>query len=152
MRNLGPRVARDYADRLEKDSGAATRRVAVQGSGLTAIFDGKRFVFNESAWTAVNLLNVVRRYGLSYFWLRSAPRSLLRSYLRLYELQARPRTLKLQAHYISSGALLELTMNSIHACPQQTALKVCWSQAFMKGLWRFKPPNIRVCAEPGARV
>ena len=82
--------ARDYADKLAKDSGGATRRVAVQGSGLTAIYDGKRFVFNESAWTAVNLFNVVRRYGLSYFWLRSAPRSMLRSYLRLYELQVRP--------------------------------------------------------------
>lgn len=104
---------RDYADRLEKDSGEATRRVAVQDSGLTAIFDGKRFVFNESAWTAVNLFNVVRRYGLSYFWLRSAPRSMLRNYLRLYELQARPKTLNLQAHHLLSGALLEQTMTEL---------------------------------------
>ena len=89
MRILACWRPREYADRLEKDSREATRRVALQGSGLTAIFDGKRFVFNESTWTAVNLFNVVRRYGLSYFWLRSAPRSMLRSYLRLYDLQAR---------------------------------------------------------------
>jgi len=59
----------------------------VRDSGLAAVFDGRRFVFNESAWTAVNVFNMLRRYGLSYFRLRAAPRAMLHHYLRLYDLQ-----------------------------------------------------------------
>ena len=80
---------RDFADKLSQESSGRTQRTAVKDSGLTAIFDGKHFVFNESAWTVVNLINMVRRYGISYFRLRSGPRSMLRRYVRLYELQAR---------------------------------------------------------------
>ena len=80
---------RDFADKLSQESSGRTQRTAVKDSGLTAIFDGKHFVFNESAWTVVNLINMVRRYGISYFRLRSGPRSMLRRFVRLYELQAR---------------------------------------------------------------
>lgn len=61
----------------------------MRDSGLAAVFDGRRFVFNESAWTAVNVFNMLRRYGLCYFQLRAAPRAMLQHYLRLYDLQVR---------------------------------------------------------------
>ncbi|KAK9839631.1 hypothetical protein WJX81_001751 [Elliptochloris bilobata] len=106
---------RDYADKLAKEDGAPTQRAAMRDGGPAAVYDGRRFVFNESDWTVVNLYNIMRRYGLSYFWLRSAPRSMLQRYLRLYELEREGRAYETPEALLGAVGLHKATQRSLRA-------------------------------------
>ena len=45
----------------------------VAAEGLTAVYDGKTLVLEESSWSIVTLLRLLWRYWLSWLPLRTAP-------------------------------------------------------------------------------
>jgi hypothetical protein len=62
------RTHRDLAEKVglwRTEPGGSSS--GAEDSNLFSIYDGTRFVFNESEWTLVTLWRMLMRYGLSYF-------------------------------------------------------------------------------------
>ncbi|CAL5225135.1 g7913 [Coccomyxa viridis] len=101
------RYFRELADKM------GLERVQLGSDGdQVSIWDGHSFVFNQSSWTLVNLYRMVRRYGLSYFYMRSAPSEMLKRYKRLYDIQAEGRAFDTPEELLGAVDLYNLTQQT----------------------------------------
>ena len=55
-----------------------------------ALYDGSRFVFNESSWAALTALRMGMRYGTAPLRFRALPLAMFRRFMKIYDLQVRP--------------------------------------------------------------
>lgn len=58
-------------------------------AGPFALFDGSRFVFNQSSWQAVTALRMLWRYGSAPLRFQGLPKAMFRRFLRIYDLQVK---------------------------------------------------------------
>lgn len=107
---------RDAADKL------GLKRVppAASSEDYFSIFDGSRFVFQQSTWNIVTLWRMVQRYWLTYFTF-AAPKQMLQKFLRLYNLQRQGVTFDSPEAFLSKLELYDLTQQSMHDYLKVTA-------------------------------
>ncbi|KAL3154565.1 hypothetical protein ABBQ32_014022 [Trebouxia sp. C0010 RCD-2024] len=100
---------RDAADQM------GLKRVPPSGSSedLFSIYDGSRFVFQQSTWSIVTLWRMLQRYWLTYFTF-SAPKQMLQKFLRLYDLQRQGMTFDSPEAFLKELKLYDLTQQSMH--------------------------------------
>lgn len=57
-----------------------------------ALYDGQRFVFNESSWSAITMLRMGLRYGTAPLRFRALPLAMFDRFVMIYALQVGPDT------------------------------------------------------------
>ena len=109
-------ACRDAADKLN------LKRVppAASSEDYFSIFDGSRFVFQQSTWSLVTLWRMVQRYWLTYFTF-AAPKQMLQKFLWLYDLQRQGVTFDTPEAFLSKLELYDLTQQSMHDYLKVTA-------------------------------
>ena len=110
---------RDAADKL------GLKRVppAASSEDYFSIFDGSRFVFQQSTWDIVTLWRMVQRYWLTYFTF-AAPKQMLQKFLRLYDLQKQGISFDTPEAFLSKLELYDLTQQSMHDYLEVTATTI----------------------------
>ena len=93
---------------------------AASSEDYFSIFDGSRFVFQQSTWNIVTLWRMVQRYWLTYFTF-AAPKQMLQKFLRLYDLQRQGITFDTPEAFLSKLELYDLTQQSMHDYLKVTA-------------------------------
>ena len=153
MSALVRRVSHAYRDAADK---LGLKKVPPAGSSedVFSIYDGSRFVFQQSTWSVVTLWRMVQRYWLTYFTF-SAPKQMLQKFLRLYDLQRQGITFDTPEAFLSELKLYDLTQQSMHDYLKVTAdaTPIGWQHHLASCLQIHKTcDDTNVCAYHGASL
>jgi len=96
-----------------------------------ALFDGTKFVFNQSSWTAVNLYRMYMRYGTAPYRFQSKPRAMFELFKGIYDLQANGTSFHSPEDLLKRVGLYDLTQKS-------TRLHLAEELGTDEPSWRFE--------------